>query len=143
MASVRPLRFNYFESHFCCTGFLPLAELPIIRLIKGSQFRKFCIICIFVLVITIAITCVCHEEEERPRPRETNKCVHVTCIAQNNTYYLFLFRNGFREIIENIRVALINLPQPIRRVCFVQLFAFMGWYVRKTSPLKRVLIALF
>ncbi|KXN86414.1 General alpha-glucoside permease [Leucoagaricus sp. SymC.cos] len=90
-------------------GFLPLAELPIIRLIKGSQFRKFCIICIVILVITVAITCVCHEEEERPSKQRTSS-------------------NGFREIINNIQVAVVQLPKSIRRVCYVQLFAFMGWF---------------
>ncbi|KAF5364199.1 hypothetical protein D9756_000488 [Leucocoprinus leucothites] len=90
-------------------GFLPLAELPIIRLIKGSQFRKFCIICIVILVITVAITCVCHEEEERPRKEQSNS-------------------NGFREILNNIRTAIVHLPKSIRIVCYVQLFAFMGWF---------------
>ncbi|KAJ3563370.1 hypothetical protein NP233_g8982 [Leucocoprinus birnbaumii] len=90
-------------------GFLPLAELPIIRLVKGSQFRKFCIICILILVITVAITCVCHEEVERPSK------------AQNSS-------NGFREIMNNIRDAAFKLPKSIRRVCYVQLFAFMGWF---------------
>jgi solute carrier family 45 protein 1/2/4 len=46
-------------------GFLPLAKLPIIRLIGGNQFRKFCIICIIILVITVVITCTSHREEER------------------------------------------------------------------------------
>ncbi len=46
-------------------GFLPLAKLPIIRLIGGNQFRKFCIICIVILVITVVITCTSHHEEER------------------------------------------------------------------------------
>jgi len=55
------------------SGFLPLAKLPVIRLIKGSQFRKFCIICIIILVITVAITCVCHEEEERPRKGQNHR----------------------------------------------------------------------
>jgi solute carrier family 45 protein 1/2/4 len=33
-----------------------------------------------------------------------------------------------RDAFENIRIAILNLPQPIRRVCYVQLFAFMGWF---------------
>lgn len=33
-----------------------------------------------------------------------------------------------REVFENIGQAIWNLPQPIRRVCYVQLFAFMGWF---------------
>jgi len=46
-------------------GFLPLASLPIIRLLGGDQFRKFCVIVIFVLVITVWITCYTQTEEER------------------------------------------------------------------------------
>lgn len=35
----------------------------------------------------------------------------------------------FRDVFLNIKVAVMNLPKPIRRVCYVQLFAFMGWWV--------------
>jgi len=53
-------------------GFLPLASLPIIRLLGGDQFRKFCVIVIVVLVITVWITCYTQSEEERilQRPAE-------------------------------------------------------------------------
>ena len=33
-----------------------------------------------------------------------------------------------RDVFENIRHAIWNLPTPIQRVCYVQLFAFMGWF---------------
>ncbi len=51
-------------------GFLPLASLPIIRLIGGDQFRKFCILVMFVLVITVWITCYTQVEEERVLQRQ-------------------------------------------------------------------------
>ena len=53
-------------------GFLPLASLPIIRLLGGDQFRKFCVIVIVVLVTTVWITCYTQSEEERilQRPPE-------------------------------------------------------------------------
>ncbi|KAJ6598926.1 hypothetical protein DFH09DRAFT_1129584 [Mycena vulgaris] len=89
-------------------GFLPLAKLPLLNLVGGSQFRKFCMICILILVITVWITCYFHEEQERP-------AVHRQ-------------RSQAGEVLENIRTAIINLPRPIRRVCYVQLFAFMGWF---------------
>ena len=50
-------------------GFLPLASLPIIRLLGGNQFRKFCVIVIFLLVITVWITCYTQTEEERTLER--------------------------------------------------------------------------
>ncbi|KAJ7498783.1 hypothetical protein FB451DRAFT_10114 [Mycena latifolia] len=89
-------------------GFLPLADLPILNLVGGTQFRKFCIICIIILVATVWITCYCHEEQERPAMHQQKS------------------KGG--QVLDNIRTAIINLPRPIRRVCYVQLFAFMGWF---------------
>lgn len=51
-------------------GFLPLAKLPIIRLLGGDQFRKFCVLVMFVLVITVWITCYTQTEEERILQRQ-------------------------------------------------------------------------
>lgn len=31
------------------------------------------------------------------------------------------------DVLRNIQQAVIALPKPIRRVCYVQVFAFMGW----------------
>jgi len=89
-------------------GFLPLAQLPVIRLLGGDQFRKFCVICIIILVTTVWMTCVFHEEEERPA--------------------VYKKHSKFQDVLLNIKIAVVNLPKPIRRVCHVQLFAFMGWF---------------
>lgn len=32
--------------------------------------------------------------------------------------------------MDNIYDALMHLPKAVRRVCYVQIFAFMGWYVQ-------------
>lgn len=58
-------------------GFFPLAKLPLIRLLGGGQFRKFCIICIFILVITVGITCFSHEEEQRENVHQRRRFVGV------------------------------------------------------------------
>jgi len=63
---------------------------------------------IVVLVITVWITCYTQTEEERTLQR-----------APEGT---------FREIWNNIYIAVVALPKPIRRVCYVQIFAFMGWF---------------
>lgn len=89
-------------------GFLPLEKLPIIRLLGNNQFRSFCIICIVILVFTVWVTCFFHEEQERPEQEER--------------------KGTMSEVLDNIWNALVNLPKPIRRVCYVQIFAFMGWF---------------
>ena len=50
-------------------------------------------------------------------------------------YGLILTVRTTYHVFENIYQAVINLPKPIRRVCFVQVFAFMGWYVADTSSI--------
>lgn len=56
-------------------GFLPLAQLPILRLIGGDQFRKFCVISTIILVITVWITCWTQEETTRESRRVDKQCV--------------------------------------------------------------------
>lgn len=38
-------------------------------------------------------------------------------------------RNKLKDVLNNIYNAIVNLPKPIRRVCYVPVFAFMGWCV--------------
>jgi solute carrier family 45 protein 1/2/4 len=56
-------------------GFFPLADIPILRWIGGTQFRKFCIIVLVVLVVTVWITCWTQEEQERPNKQVGSRCV--------------------------------------------------------------------
>lgn len=37
--------------------------------------------------------------------------------------------SGMKQALRNIRDAIWRLPKPIQKVCIVQLFAFMAWYV--------------
>jgi len=62
-----------------------------------------------ILIVTVGITCVC--QDERVRKDDT----------KNKD------EGRFIDVLRNIRNAVINLPRPIRRVCYVQIFAFMGW----------------
>jgi len=90
-------------------GFLPLANMPILRLLGGDQFRKFCVVSMTILVITVWITCWTQEEKERQSQRIEKE-------------------NKLRDVLDNIYNAIVHLPKPIRRVCYVQIFAFMGWF---------------
>ena len=58
-------------------GFFPLADIPVLRWIGGTQFRKFCIVVLVVLVITVWITCWTQVEQERPKKQVGNRCVVV------------------------------------------------------------------
>ncbi|KAI6034373.1 MFS general substrate transporter [Pisolithus microcarpus] len=90
-------------------GFLPLAKIPIFSFLGGDQFRKFCIISMVILVITVWMTCWFHEEEAYVNQKGDRQ-------------------NKLTDILENIYNAITDLPQPIRKVCLVQLCAFMGWF---------------
>ncbi|KAF8591426.1 MFS general substrate transporter [Ramaria rubella] len=89
-------------------GFLNLANWPVLRILGGSQFRKFCVVGIVILVITVWITCWTQDELQR-KPNLNEE-------------------SGIREVMGNIYNAITNLPKPIRKVCFVQIFAFMAWF---------------
>ncbi|KAL5527409.1 hypothetical protein ACEPAG_6200 [Sanghuangporus baumii] len=91
-------------------GFLPLAQLPFLRLLGGSQFRKFCVLTMAILIVTVGITCVSQDEKQRPAEFRENK------------------QSKLVDVLRNIRNAVVALPKPIRRVCYVQFFAFMGWF---------------
>ena len=56
-------------------GFLPLENIPVLKWIGGSQFRKFCIVVLVVLVITVWITCWTQAEQERPKKQVGSRYV--------------------------------------------------------------------
>lgn len=58
-------------------GFFPLADIPVLRWIGGTQFRKFCVVVLVVLVITVWITCWTQEERERPKKQTGRRCAAV------------------------------------------------------------------
>lgn len=89
-------------------GFFPLADIPVLRWIGGTQFRKFCIVALTVLVVTVWITCWTQQEHERPKRQSES--------------------SQMKKILGNIRAAILKLPPPIKKVCAVQVFAFMGWF---------------
>ncbi|GFZ42873.1 hypothetical protein JCM24511_00591 [Saitozyma sp. JCM 24511] len=103
-------RFNHVGNIIGFTlGFLNLANVPIIRLVGGGQFRKVCIVGLLILVLTVWITCWTQEESERE-----------SIFGER--------RSKVRDVIWTIYEAVKHLPKPVRRVCIVQIAAFMGWF---------------
>lgn len=91
-------------------GYIKLDGVPIVRLIGGEQFRKLCIVAMVLLVITVWITCFTVEEDPRP-----------SLVPNTN-------RSKLRDMLHTIHEAILNLPKPVRRICMVQIAAFMGWF---------------
>ncbi|KIR32051.1 hypothetical protein I352_05680 [Cryptococcus deuterogattii MMRL2647] len=92
-------------SEYTLAGFLNLGHVPIIRLVGGGQFRKALIL----LVLTVWITCWTQEEKEKD-----------SIFGER--------RSKIRDVVGTIYEAVLHLPKPIRRVCIVQIAAFMGWF---------------
>ncbi|KAL7419823.1 hypothetical protein Q5752_005739 [Cryptotrichosporon argae] len=102
-------RFNHVGNIVGFTlGFLNLADFPLIRLVGGGQFRKVCIVALVLLTLTVWITCWTQSEPERDNQ--------------------FARRSTLRDVISTIYEAVLHLPKPVRRVCIVQIAAFMGWF---------------
>ncbi|WWD16814.1 hypothetical protein CI109_101246 [Kwoniella shandongensis] len=103
-------RFNHVGNIVGFTmGFLNLSHVPVIRLVGGGQFRKVCIVALILLTITVWVTCWTQEETERE-----------SIFGER--------RSKLRDIIGTIYEAVLHLPKPVRRVCIVQIAAFMGWF---------------
>lgn len=91
-------------------GYMNLNGVPIFKWIGGDQFRKLSVVSLIILVITVWITCAFVQEDERP-----------TLFGERRNSKL-------RDMINTIHEAVLNLPKPVRRICMVQIAAFMGWF---------------
>lgn len=98
-----------------------------LRMLGGSQFRKFCIVGIVILVLTVWITCWTQEE---PRRKSESKEERLYASHFRRSCVLSVGCSGTREVLNNIYKAVLELPKPIQKVCFVQIFAFMAWCVK-------------
>ncbi|CAE7228706.1 unnamed protein product [Rhizoctonia solani] len=91
-------------------GGITLENWPILRQFGGDQFRKVCIVTMVILAVTVWITLVTQEEKEK----------EVDLLKREE--------GRIMDIIKTIWHASLNLPRPIRRVCYVQLCAWVGWF---------------
>ena len=100
------------------------------RLLGGDQFRKFCVVVMIILVITVAITCVSQDEKERTADIRDKKerCDFQALSSAEEIVLTPNLSSKFVDVLKNIWNAVVHLPKPIRRVCYVQFFAFMGWF---------------
>lgn len=93
-------------------GWLDLGRWPALRWIGGGQFRKFGLLATVCMLASVGITCA--TTGERPNPAADNS-------RQS-------FTTKIKETGRGIYQAIRHLPRPVRRICAVQFFAFMGWF---------------
>ncbi|KAF8760268.1 mfs general substrate transporter [Rhizoctonia solani] len=91
-------------------GGVVLENWPVLRWFGGDQFRKVCIVTMVILAATVWITLVTQEERER----------EIDLLRRED--------GRLMDVIKTIWHASLNLPRPIRRVCYVQLCAWVGWF---------------
>ncbi|KAG8711157.1 hypothetical protein FRC09_020745, partial [Ceratobasidium sp. 395] len=91
-------------------GGVVLENWPVLRWFGGDQFRKVCIVTMVILGGTVWATLVTQEEKEK----------EVDVLKRDD--------GRFMDVVKTIYHAALNLPRPIRRVCYVQLCAWVGWF---------------
>ncbi|TXT11019.1 hypothetical protein VHUM_01770 [Vanrija humicola] len=102
-------RFNHLGSIVGFTmGFINLDNVRWLKWLGGEQFRKLCVLSLVLLVTTVWITCRFVQEDERPRH--------------------FHRQSKLRDVLATVKEAIVTLPKPVRRICLVQIAAFMGWF---------------
>jgi solute carrier family 45 protein 1/2/4 len=132
-------------------GSLNLANAPVLKYVGGGQFRKgrlsclkyltsclliltliaclVCIIAIIALVTTVWATCWFTEEEEKEEQLGQKKGLVFMLEAFIEPLVLtYTTCRKFSDVWHTIYEAVIHLPKPVRRVCYVQICAFMGWF---------------
>lgn len=93
-------------------GYFDLGSVPALKWIGGGQFRRLGVIGCLVMALTVAVTCSTQQEEKRDSDRDA---VTASGSALERVY---------RDIRDNIK----NLPLEVRRVCYVQFFAWTSWF---------------
>ncbi|KAM0751517.1 MFS general substrate transporter [Meredithblackwellia eburnea MCA 4105] len=89
-------------------GYLDLGHWDAINWVGGGQFRKLAVLSCFVMAICVGITCWTQVEKVgRDEPSGPG---------------------GVLSVIKTVSKAVKNLPVPVRRVCYVQFFAWTAFF---------------
>ncbi|GAA5860796.1 hypothetical protein JCM8547_003854 [Rhodosporidiobolus lusitaniae] len=83
-----------------------------LRFLGGGQFRKLALTSCVVLVACVGVTCVSSEEEPREGEGERRESSWKQV------------KGVVGDVVRNVR----ELPKPVKRVCYVQFFAWTAWF---------------
>lgn len=113
-------------------GWYNLSSSSWLDWIGGGQFRKYCLVSMISVIVCSTITCVCIEEgaqnlnivsAEDGTITETHATVSATAF-QDQTSITESIKEATMRIWDTAR----RLPRSIRRICLVQVLAYMGWF---------------
>ncbi|GAA6044081.1 hypothetical protein JCM8097_000197 [Rhodosporidiobolus ruineniae] len=91
------------------------SSFPLLRWIGGGQFRKLAVLACVVMVGCVGVTCWTQEETARPRLMREGE-------GRESAWRKL--KGVGRDVARSIR----TLPLPVRRVCYVQFFAWTAWF---------------
>ncbi|KAE8224167.1 hypothetical protein CF319_g2906 [Tilletia indica] len=130
-------------------GWMDLGSLHALSWLGGGQFRKLAVVSLVGMGVCVAVTCLCtteggpappsreQEEEEvaslradieRPRRPTTSSKRKPKPTKKKKRKKKQASQNALFALLSHISKATRTLPQPIARVCLVQLFAFSSWF---------------
>lgn len=98
-------------------GFTDLGNDKLLKHLPGGQFGRLIILASVISAFCVAITCFCIQE----KPSEPSKS--STKKGQDAEEASAL------RVLKDIKAELRGLPTPLRRVCLVQFFSWIGWSV--------------
>lgn len=112
-------------------GWYNLSSSSWLDWIGGGQFRKYCLVSAVSVIVCSVITCACIEEGVQSlnisADDGTTTEAHPTISAtsyQDQTSATDSIKEAWTRIWDTAR----RLPRSIRRVCLVQVLAYMGWF---------------
>lgn len=103
--------------YFC--GWVDLASWKGLRWLGGGQFRRFAMISLLAMISCVSVTVASISEV----PADS-RFAHQ---HQRESVWMSTGRK-VKDTLDDVWHAIQRLPRSVRRVCLVQLFAFMGWF---------------
>lgn len=109
-------------------GYVDLSHVRTLRWLGGDQFRKFAFVSLVGLVVSVGITCAFVEEHSEGRENHGDDDGDDGEVAKSRRRKGPGMWTVLKRTVTDVGTALKHLPRPIRRVCMVQLVAWMGWF---------------
>lgn len=101
-------------------GWVDLASWKSLRWLGGGQFRRFAMISLLAMISCVSVTISCISES--PTDDRFSQSTHQRQSMCTSAW------STAQATLDDVWHAIRRLPRSVRRVCLVQLFAFMGWF---------------